>query len=1087
MTPWTTHVAIHAAGLTLAALVLAILTVLARRSASVCHRMLVAALLAAFVLPVTQIAVEGRAAWLAPEAVRALWTDPAPRPGTEPALAEAPDPAIVSEPGPEAEASDAAVAAADPAPDRFDGLAGAAASAWPSMPALLAGLWLAGAFFFGRRLLSRVVATARTVRAAAPITDSEVLSAWGRVAGRVRVPRVRLLASPAVEVPACCGIFRRILLVPADPEVRPRGNALECALLHEGIHLERRDPLVALLQSLLTLALWWHPAAWWLARELDFWRELSCDEEVVRRTGWRRDYAGALLEHAARISGIRGGPDPCPSLIAWTRTGTQIRRRIEMLVRNRQPWKPLRRAAVVTAALIAGFGIWSGQIALAATLFPPQSAPAEGLEPVQPPAEQETTQEAEGKLGISVDEVGEALAAQIGKPAGELMLVSGVAPGSVAEKGGLQKWDVITAIDGKGPADMERLQEARKNINEGGSARITVSRQGRQRVLTLGAAASRRAAPRAATSRPRPEPVPQPAPHPTPHPDPRPSPRSAPSPSGRPGQHGHPPAGEHDPDHAERDHVRHEHLEAVHEALKKLGGGEAREALQELHRALEHAAPHVRHGVEEAHRAAEEAFQEARRAMEKAAPYAREGAEEARRAVQEAMKHAERAMAEGKNAWKKSMEDAHREIERATAGKRSEVERAVQDAQREVERATAERHAEVQRAVREAQQEVERVTRETRAEVERTVKEAQREVERATKEKRAEVERAVQEARRNDEERAREAERKHAGEARRMHDEAAERERRTRQAVEDRDRAADREARSRRPSPGKGDPRPAQEAEEEDRLRAELDATRKALEDARRRLEELRKKERDARPKRERDEDDEDRDEARASRAAPGAATRPPSGDAPAAGAPDAPGGWHVLPGRPAGPGAGAGRVPAPPGLPPMGPGAGAPPADGAWALSPGATPFPPSAPPAECAPDAPAPYPGSGGGLPGSGMAPPADAPAGGVWSPAPSRARAPGHSRTAPPADGAWTPAPPEPAPCPEPVPAPTRVPAPAPCQPPAHPPGADSGSVPGLPPPAPAPARPAASPSATTSVTPAPPAPPRSPEPGSAPQEK
>jgi hypothetical protein len=66
-------------------------------------------------------------------------------------------------------------------------------------------------------------------------------------------------------------------------------------------------------------------------------------------------------------------------------------------------------------------------------------------------------------IGVTLGEVGEAMAAQLGLNAGEVVLISGLTPGQPAESAGLKMYDIVTKIDGNPPADGATL---RKKLSE---------------------------------------------------------------------------------------------------------------------------------------------------------------------------------------------------------------------------------------------------------------------------------------------------------------------------------------------------------------------------------------------------------------------------------------------------------------------------------------------------------------------------------------------------------------------------------------------------------------------------------------------
>jgi hypothetical protein len=66
-------------------------------------------------------------------------------------------------------------------------------------------------------------------------------------------------------------------------------------LLHEFAHLQRRDDWTNLAQKLLRTLFFFHPAVWWIEKQLCLERELACDDVVLAKTHNPRGYAECLV------------------------------------------------------------------------------------------------------------------------------------------------------------------------------------------------------------------------------------------------------------------------------------------------------------------------------------------------------------------------------------------------------------------------------------------------------------------------------------------------------------------------------------------------------------------------------------------------------------------------------------------------------------------------------------------------------------------------------------------------------------------------------------------------------------------------
>jgi bla regulator protein blaR1 len=164
---------------------------------------------------------------------------------------------------------------------------------WTSteMLAILWALWCAASFV---RLAAAVGAVRRARHTAQPLPPAleSRLTFWTRVRGTAR--RTRLVISGEVPSAAVLGWGPpTIAISPAFIE-RLDDEAIDRVIVHEWAHVQRRDDLLNLLQIAIVAVAGWHPAVWWLERQMRIEREAACDEMAVRVTGSPKRYAASL-------------------------------------------------------------------------------------------------------------------------------------------------------------------------------------------------------------------------------------------------------------------------------------------------------------------------------------------------------------------------------------------------------------------------------------------------------------------------------------------------------------------------------------------------------------------------------------------------------------------------------------------------------------------------------------------------------------------------------------------------------------------------------------------------------------------------
>lgn len=104
-------------------------------------------------------------------------------------------------------------------------------------------------------------------------------------------------ADAADAGPALVGLWRPIIIVPADFDRRYTAKERELILAHERTHARRRDPLANAACAALRCLNWFNPLIHIAERLMRADQELACDAEVVRRhPNSRRSYADAMLK-----------------------------------------------------------------------------------------------------------------------------------------------------------------------------------------------------------------------------------------------------------------------------------------------------------------------------------------------------------------------------------------------------------------------------------------------------------------------------------------------------------------------------------------------------------------------------------------------------------------------------------------------------------------------------------------------------------------------------------------------------------------------------------------------------------------------
>lgn len=209
-----------------------------------------------------------------------------------------------------------------------------------SAAAALGVVWLLGAILMLRRVCLRIHAERR---------DAQATAAQGTLA-----PRAAFLAhgvpvrfTGTRHAPAVAGILRPHITLPSGIDRLLSEQELDAVLVHEWTHARRRDNLIRVIHEVGLCGLWFHPLVWITGSRIALYRELSCDEPVIRSA-----HGGDLVSALAKLA------NPEESFLLQATASSLIGHRLARLAaprlqRSRLAVNTLLTVAF-TAALLAG-------------------------------------------------------------------------------------------------------------------------------------------------------------------------------------------------------------------------------------------------------------------------------------------------------------------------------------------------------------------------------------------------------------------------------------------------------------------------------------------------------------------------------------------------------------------------------------------------------------------------------------------------------------------------------------------------------------------------------------------------------------
>jgi beta-lactamase regulating signal transducer with metallopeptidase domain len=165
---------------------------------------------------------------------------------------------------------------------------------------------------------------------------------------------VSIALSDGVQSPGLAGLFRPVILLPADIMSWTSREERTAILRHEFAHIKRRDHIVSRFQSTLRSLMFFHPLLCYADRQLSLEREIACDDRVLGLGAEPKAYAEAILKAAER-SFLTDAVHQAASF----NSRRTLERRIEMIMNTNRRLQPLRQwPFLLMPVMLIGVSAW---------------------------------------------------------------------------------------------------------------------------------------------------------------------------------------------------------------------------------------------------------------------------------------------------------------------------------------------------------------------------------------------------------------------------------------------------------------------------------------------------------------------------------------------------------------------------------------------------------------------------------------------------------------------------------------------------------------------------------------------------------
>ena len=243
------------------------------------------------------------------------------------------------------------------------GLADSAAGPLPSPFApwmdWLVILWLAGIAVLSLRALAGWYLVQSLKRLDTQAVPADLLQRCHDLQRRLAVAwPVRFLLSRRIDVPMVVGWLRPVVLIPVSAVTGLAPGQLDALILHELAHIRRLDTVINILLVAVETILFYHPAVWWVSRQVRVEREHCCDDFAVSACG----DAGVYVEAMTSLETWKGA-----SRLALAANGGRLKDRVARLLDAPVEAPRFSLSAVTGLALL---GLVAASVAVAQTQVP---------------------------------------------------------------------------------------------------------------------------------------------------------------------------------------------------------------------------------------------------------------------------------------------------------------------------------------------------------------------------------------------------------------------------------------------------------------------------------------------------------------------------------------------------------------------------------------------------------------------------------------------------------------------------------------------------------------------------------------------
>lgn len=157
--------------------------------------------------------------------------------------------------------------------------------------------WISGVVLFGFKFIFSLAYVEFLSRTSVPLYCQDTYRSFRKLCGHYHIKEnIAIGESIHVKSPMILGFFKPIILFPIGIINQLNVKETEAILAHELAHFVRKDIYINIIQTLIEVVFYYHPAIWWISSNIRLERESACDELAIGFMGDHLYYAKTLVK-----------------------------------------------------------------------------------------------------------------------------------------------------------------------------------------------------------------------------------------------------------------------------------------------------------------------------------------------------------------------------------------------------------------------------------------------------------------------------------------------------------------------------------------------------------------------------------------------------------------------------------------------------------------------------------------------------------------------------------------------------------------------------------------------------------------------